>query len=61
MRRAATPVTQDQVNERKANAFSEWNYLGDPDDESPFEWKRSDWGVLVDGTLVAVDYAATAV
>jgi hypothetical protein len=59
MRRAATPVTQDQVNERKANAWFEWDYLGDSDDEHPFEWKRSDWGVLND-KLVAVDYAATA-
>jgi hypothetical protein len=59
MRRAATPVTQDQVNERKANAWFEWDYRGYPDDEHPFEWKRSDWGVL-DDRLVAVDYAATA-
>jgi hypothetical protein len=59
MRRAATPVTEDQVKELKANAWSEWDYLGDPDDECPFEWKRSDWGVL-DDRLVAVDYAATA-
>ena len=58
MRRAATPVTQDQINERKANAWFEWNYLGDPDDEHPFEWKQSDSGVL-DGRLVAVDYAAS--
>lgn len=58
MRRAATPVTQDQVNERMDNAFYEWNYLGEPDDEHPFEWKPSDWGIL-DGRLVAVDYAAT--
>ena len=59
MRRAATPATEDQVKELKANAWSEWDYLGDPDDECPFEWKRSDWGVL-DDRLVAVDYAATA-
>ena len=59
MRRAATPVTEDQVKELKANAWSEWDYLGDPDDECPFEWKRSHWGVL-DDRLVAVDYAATA-
>ena len=58
MRRAETPVSQDQVDERIANAWSEWDYLGDQDDGCPFEWKRSDWGVL-DGKLVAVDYAAT--
>jgi hypothetical protein len=46
MRYAATPVTQAQANERKANAWSEWDYEGPGDDEHPFEWKLSDWGVL---------------
>lgn len=59
MRRAATPVSQDQIDELKVRAWREWDYLGPADDECPFEWKRSDWGVL-DGALVAVDYAATA-
>jgi hypothetical protein len=59
MRRAATPVTQAQINELKERAWCKWDYLGAGDDECPFEWKPSDWGVL-DGRLVAVDYAATA-
>jgi len=52
-RRAATPITQTEAYERKANAASEWDYLP-PDDECPFEWKPSDWGYL-DGRIVAVD------
>lgn len=59
MRCAATPVTQAQANERKANASSEWDYEGPGDDGHPFEWKVSDWGVLR-GKVVAVDYATTA-
>jgi len=61
MSRAATPVTQDQIEDLKMRAWSEWDYLGSNanDDECPFEWKPSDWGD-VNGRLVAVDYAATA-
>ena len=59
MRYATTPVTQAQANERKANAWSELDYEGPGDDEHPFEWKVSDWGVLR-GKVVAVDYATTA-
>jgi hypothetical protein len=58
MSRAATPVTQAQIGDLKARAWSEWDYLGHNDDVCPFEWKPSDWGVL-DGRLVAVDYAAS--
>jgi hypothetical protein len=57
-RRAATPITQAQLNERKDHAFYEWDYEGASDDGFPFEWKRTDWGVL-DGRIVAIDYAAT--
>jgi len=59
MRYAATPITQSQADERKANACSEWAYEGHGDDDHPFEWKVNDWGLLR-GKLVAVDYAATA-
>ena len=44
MRCAATPVTQAQANERKANASSEWDYEDPGDDGHPFEWKVSDLG-----------------
>jgi hypothetical protein len=54
-RRAETPITQGQLADRKAHAFDEW---GVGDDEYPFEWKPTDWGIL-DGRIVAVDYAAT--
>jgi hypothetical protein len=59
-RRAATPITQAQLDglKRDQRAWNEWDYLGPEDDECPFEWKPTDWGVL-DGRLVAVDYAAT--
>ena len=60
MRRAATPVTQAQIDELKSQAWSKWDYLGLGDDECPFEWKPHDWGVL-DDRLVAVDYGATAI
>ncbi len=59
MRRAATPVNQIQIEDRKAHAWYEWDYLGAGDDALPFEWKPDDWGVL-DGRLVAVDYATNA-
>jgi hypothetical protein len=59
MRRATTPVTQVQIDELKARASFQWDYLGPGDDDFPFEWKCEDWGVL-EGGLVAVDYAATA-
>jgi hypothetical protein len=54
------PITQAQLDELKRDqrAWNEWDYLGPTDDECPFEWKPTDWGVL-DGRLVAVDYAAT--
>lgn len=59
-RRAATPITQAQLDglKRDQRAWHGWAYLGPTDDECPFEWKPTDWGVL-DGRLVAVDYAAT--
>jgi hypothetical protein len=60
MRRAATPVTEEQIENLKGWAWKQWDYLGTGDDECPFEWKSTDWGVLED-KLVAVDYAATAV
>jgi hypothetical protein len=58
MRRAATPITQVQIDELKARFWKEWDYLGLGDDGHPFEWKLSDWGVL-DERLVAVDYGVT--
>jgi hypothetical protein len=55
-RRAASPLTAAQVDELNAWDFSaEWDYLP-PDDEHPFEPKPDNWGML-DGGLVAVDYA----
>ena len=59
-RRAATPITQEQLDGLRLNqrACNEWDYFGPDDDECPFEWKRTDWGML-NGGLVAVDYAAT--
>ncbi len=58
MRRASTPATQGELDERKAVAWLEWDYAGPGDDGHPFEWKPSDWGYL-DGRIVAVDYAAS--
>jgi len=60
MRRAATPITRVELEERKARAFFEWDYAGAGDDGHPFEWKPSDWG-YIDGRVVAIDYAATAI
>jgi hypothetical protein len=60
MRRAATPITRVELGERKARAFFEWDYAGPGDDGHPFEWKPSDWG-YIDGRVVAIDYAATAI
>jgi hypothetical protein len=57
MRRAATPVTKTEIEDRKAHAWNEWDYMGAADDEPPFEWKLDDWGKL-DGKLVAVDYGS---
>jgi hypothetical protein len=56
-RRAETPITQVQLDGLKLyhQAWNEWDYRGPGDDECPFEWKTSDWGVF-DGRLVAVDY-----
>jgi hypothetical protein len=60
-RRAETPITQVQLDGLKLyhQAWNEWDYRGPDDDECPFEWKTSDWGMF-DSRLVAVDYAATA-
>jgi hypothetical protein len=60
-RRAASPIAKVDLGYLKAGfrAASEWNYLGPPDDDHPFEWKPSDWGYL-SGRIVAVDYATTA-
>jgi hypothetical protein len=60
MRRAATPITRVELEERKARAFFEWDYACPGDDGHPFEWKPSDWG-YIDGRVVAIDYAATAI
>jgi hypothetical protein len=59
-RRAATPITQEQLDGLILNqrACNEWDHLWTGDDDCPFEWKPTDWGML-DGRLVAVDYAAT--
>jgi hypothetical protein len=54
MRRAATPITRVELEERKARTFFEWDYAGPGDDGHPFEWKPSDWGYL-DGRVVAID------
>jgi hypothetical protein len=62
MRRAKTPITQAQLEELKSletGAFRKWDYSGQGDDCCPFEWKPDDWG-MVNGKIVAVDYAATA-
>ena len=59
MRRALTPVNQAQIDRLKTSAWFDWDYMGPNDDECPFEWKPSDWGIL-NGSSVAVDYAATA-
>jgi hypothetical protein len=59
-RRAATPITRVELEERKARAFFEWDYAGPGDDGHPFEWKPSDWG-YINGRVVAIDYAATAI
>jgi hypothetical protein len=39
--------------------FPDWDYMP-PDEDSPFEYKISDWGRLSDGRLVALDYSAPA-
>jgi hypothetical protein len=60
-RRAAATVTQDQLDQLKERELGPdgWYYAGPGDDVCPFEFgKPNDWGVL-DGRLVAVDYAAT--
>jgi hypothetical protein len=36
-----------------------WDYFAGDDDGQPTEPKAADWGLL-DGELVAVDYAATS-
>ena len=62
MRRAETPITQTQLEELmslETGAFHKWAYSGQGDDDHPFEWKPDDWG-MVNGRIVAVDYAATA-
>jgi len=59
MRRALTPENQAQIDKLKTSAWFDWDYMGPNDDECPFEWKPSDWGIL-NGSSVAVDYAATA-
>jgi hypothetical protein len=61
MRRAKTPVAQPQLEQLRSpetGAFRKWDYLGQGDDDCPFEWKPDDWGMM-DGRIVAVDYAAT--
>lgn len=35
-----------------------WDYMGPGDDEDPTEPKAEDWGIL-DGELVAIDYASS--
>jgi hypothetical protein len=64
MRRAKTPITQAQLEELRSpletGAARRWDYAPNVgDDEYPFEWKKDDWGI-VDGNIVAVDYAAIA-
>ena len=59
MRRAETPITHGDADERRTNAESEWSYGGAGDDELPFEFKPKDWGYLY-GKKVAVDYANSA-
>jgi hypothetical protein len=57
--RAARPLREEEKNHLiDTNEFPDWDWEhGSPDNESPFEFKASDWGVL-DGRVVALDYAA---
>jgi len=59
-RRTQTPITQEQLANLMCDnwADTQWQYMGVGDDGQPFEWKVDDWGVL-NGKVVAVDYAAT--
>jgi hypothetical protein len=59
-RRAKTPITQSQLDQLKVRELGRdgWDRAGVGDDDCPFEWKPIDWGML-DGRIVAVDYAAT--
>jgi hypothetical protein len=57
--RTARPLSEEEKNHLWAtDSFPRWDWQPDsPDNDSPFEWKASDWGTL-DGRLVALDYAA---
>jgi hypothetical protein len=41
------------------STLPDWDYQAGADDSEPFESKAPDWGIL-DGRVVAVDYAADA-
>jgi hypothetical protein len=60
VQRAARPLTAaEHVALRESRGFPDWDYVP-PDEDCPFEHKRSDWG-WIDGRLVALDYSAPAV
>jgi hypothetical protein len=56
--RTARPLSEKERDHLWAtDGFPKWDWEPDSaDNESPFEWKPSDWGRL-DGRLVALDYA----
>lgn len=57
--RAACPISEEEKScLMDTNGFPDWDWeRGSPDNNSPFEYKASDWGCL-DGRLVSLDYAA---
>ncbi|MGA9893776.1 MAG: hypothetical protein WBQ55_15810, partial [Xanthobacteraceae bacterium] len=58
--RAARPLTLEERDRLwKIEAFPDWDYMPPNDEGEPFEYKPSDWGML-NGRLIALDYAAPA-
>ena len=56
----AQPLSEDEAEHLRATrGFPDWGYVP-PDNECPFEYKASDWGLLSDGRLVALDYSTPA-
>jgi hypothetical protein len=56
----AQPLSEDEAERlRNTRGFPDWDYVP-PGNECPFEFKASDWGLLPDGRLVALDYSMPA-
>jgi hypothetical protein len=59
MRRARPLTRRQQLLLLETDGFPDWDYVpGDP--SLPFEYKESDWGIIGDNHLVALDYAGNS-